>query len=452
MNETLKVIEKQVIKKITPSKKDEDRLKDIIQELIQDVEKEIKKTTLKISIELVGSTAKGTYLKENVDIDLFLLFPTTVSRSQLEETGLTIGRSLLKNQEECFAEHPYIRGIFKEVKTEIVPCYKIESASQKLSAVDRTPLHTKYIKEHLVESQKNEVRLIKQFLRGIGCYGAEAEIEGFSGYLCEILILYYSTFQSLIFNAQKWKCREKLKLTKQQSPYFDTPLIFIDPVDNNRNVASALSKDKFRLFILACRDFIKQPNLTFFFPNDIKPWPKDKIREKIAHKKVIGIQIKKPPIISENLYPQVRKALRSIKELCERYDFLIVDAKFHINKCNIFMILFPEKKTISKTMIHRGPPVNLKKNAEKFCKRWLNDPRAITKPFEKNKRLYIEIQREYSDITTLIEQQLHNQSLGKHLDKIVQDNFSILNLNGLLSEKLWIFWTEYLDNKMPWQR
>ena len=452
MKEDFQIIEKQVLKKIIPSKDDETQLKRIIKELIEEIKKETVKSNFQISIELVGSTAKGTYLKDGIDIDLFLLFPTTVTRKKLQETGLSIGRSILKNQEECFAEHPYIRGTFKGVKTEIVPCYKIESASQKLSAVDRTPLHTKYGKEHLSDSQKTEVRLFKQFLKGIGCYGAEAEIEGFSGYLCEILIIKYSTFHSILINAQYWKYGEKLSLIKEKSPYFNTPLIFIDPVDKERNVASALSKEKFGLFVKACKDYLNKPSFTFFFPNKIIPWSLEKIKQAIEKRKIIAIKIEKPHIIPENLYPQVRKAVRSIRELCERYDFTILDSRFHINNMVVYMILFPEKMTISKTMIHKGPPVKLKKNADEFRQRWINDPRTIRKPFVQDNRLYIEIKREFTDIKNLLEKQLINLSLGKHIDKIVQKNFAILELNDLLKENLRIFWTDYLDKKMTWER
>jgi len=40
-----------------------------------------------------------------------------------------------------------------------------------------------------------------------------------------------------------------LLLTKQNFLGFDTPLVFIDPVDSNRNVASALVEEKFDLFV-----------------------------------------------------------------------------------------------------------------------------------------------------------------------------------------------------------
>lgn len=445
-------IEKQVLEKVIPSSKERKELENVIKQLKVEVKKEIEKSKLQMSIELVGSTAKETYLKDSVDIDLFLLFPTTVPRRQLQETGLSIGRSILKNQEECFAEHPYIRGTYNGVKTEIVPCYKIESASQKLSAVDRTPLHTKYVKEHLSESQKKEVRLSKQFLKGIGCYGAEAEVEGFSGYLCEILILKYSSFQTLIINAKNWQHGKKLSLTQVKPPHFGTPLVFIDPVDSERNVSSALSKEKFDLFVKACKEYIKKPCITFFFPNEVKPWSIDRIRKEIETREFIAVKIEKPPIIPENLYPQVRKAVRSIRELCERYDFTILDSKFHINDTAVYMILFPEKRTISKTMVHMGPPVKMKKNADGFIQRWADNHRTIRKPFEKDKRLYVEIKREYTEIKNLLEEQVKKLSLGKHIDMIVQKDFTILERDDLLTDNLRIFWTEYLDKKMPWER
>ena len=193
-------IEKQVLEQVTPSLEYRKKIETIIHEIKENLKQEITERDLPVSIELVGSTAKDTYLKDNLDIDYFLLFPTNFPKEDISKNALSIGKKLLKNTEESYAEHPYLRGYYKDYYVELVPCYKIEKASQKLSAVDRTPLHTKYIKENLLDFQKPEVRLFKQFLRGIGCYGAEAEIEGFSGYLCEIIVLKYVTFKKLLEN------------------------------------------------------------------------------------------------------------------------------------------------------------------------------------------------------------------------------------------------------------
>jgi tRNA nucleotidyltransferase (CCA-adding enzyme) len=447
-----KSIETDVLKKITPNITERKKIEHVIKTLKEQVKKEIEKTGIPISLELVGSTAKDTYIRTSVDIDLFLVFPPNTSRETLQEKGLRIGRAILEKQEECFAEHPYVRGIFQGYKTELVPCYKIESASQKLSAVDRTPLHTKYVKERLKESQKKEVRLFKQFLKGIGCYGAEAEIEGFSGYLCEIMILKYGTFQYLVEKVHEWEYGEKLALEEGKYPEFTTPLIFIDPVDADRNVASALSKEKFDLFLTACKEYKKKPRLTFFFPNEPIPWSVEKIKKEIETKEFIGIKLPKPKIISENLYPQVRKAVRAIRELCERYDFPIIDAVYLIDKNHVFIVLQPKTRTLPKIVLHTGPPTTLKKNADEFIQKWIDNPRTIKKPYEKEKRLYVEIEREYIDIRMLLKEQVRKLSLGKNIDLMILQQFTVVDKKELLTENFRLFWTTHLDSWMPWER
>jgi tRNA nucleotidyltransferase (CCA-adding enzyme) len=447
-----KPLEREVLCRITPDTKEKKRLKKVIQLLQQRVQREIEKTNIPISLTLVGSTAKDTYIKNAVDIDLFLVFPLTISRETLQKKGLEIGRAILKQQEECFAEHPYVRGTFQGYKTELVPCYRIESAFQKLSAVDRTPLHTDYIKKHLRASQKKEVRLFKQFLKGISCYGAEAEIEGFSGYLCELIIIKYGTFQRLIENARRWQHGVTLYLKKETYPRFDTPLIFIDPVDRERNVASALSEEKFILFRSACTAYHQQPRLSFFFPHPVQPWSFEKIKKEIKGRDYIGVKLPKPEIISENLYPQIRKAVRSITELCGHHDFTIQTALFSVNETSIYIILQPASMMLTKTILHEGPPVTLKKNADEFLEKWANHPRTRKKPFEKNKRLYVEINREYTNIRTLLQDQLRTLSLGKHIDQVIQKGYTILEGDDLLIDNLRVFWTIHLDRQMPWER
>ncbi|MFA5102107.1 MAG: CCA tRNA nucleotidyltransferase [Candidatus Thermoplasmatota archaeon] len=445
-------IETTVLHKITPSAKEKKQIQKVVASLKKRVMHEIKKTKIRIEIELVGSIAKDTFIRNAVDIDLFLLFPPAVPREILEKDGLAIGRAILQQQEECFAEHPYVRGLFQGYKTELVPCYKIKTASQKLSAVDRTPLHTRYIEEYLRESQKNEVRLFKQFLKGIGCYGAEAEIEGFSGYLCEIMVLKFGTFQQLVEKVRQWKYGEKLSLKEEPIPDFATPLTFIDPVDPERNVASAVSHEKFTLLITACQEYKKEPRLTFFFPNKLRPWPLQKIKEALKTKEFIGVRYPKPDIIPENLYPQIRKAVRAIRELCEQYEFVLLDAMFTIEKKNVYIILVPKTRTLPKTVLHSGPPVSLKKNADDFLKKWLDNPRSTKKPFQKNNRWFVEIEREYTDIRELLEDQVRQLSLGKNIDATILGDLTVVETKSLLRENLRLFWTSYLDRRMTWER
>jgi len=42
-------------------------------------------------------------------------------------------------------------------EVEIVPSYKISDASKKMSSVDRSVFHQRYLKKRLSEKQKNEI-------------------------------------------------------------------------------------------------------------------------------------------------------------------------------------------------------------------------------------------------------------------------------------------------------
>jgi tRNA nucleotidyltransferase (CCA-adding enzyme) len=448
-------IETKILKKINPTENDRKNLKSAINNLKISINDYIKNNDLPIKIELVGSTAKDTYLRENLDIDIFLLFPKSYNKKELENISLLIGRKLLKDYEESYAEHPYIRGYYKKYKVEIVPCYDIKNASQKLSAVDRTPFHTEYIKKKISNKQKNEVRLLKQFLIGINCYGAEADIEGFSGYLCEILILKFGTFRNLINEASNWNVGIELTLTRNSKNKFKTPMTFIDPIDEERNVSSALSKNKFNNFIFACKNYIKKPSVYFFFPNKIIPWSLNKIKNEVKKQNAffIGIVFPKPDVIIENLYPQIRKAAKSINISAKKYGFKINNINYYLSEYKkIYIIIKLESKSISNFLIHYGPPLNHKKNVDEFISKWEDNPKTLKKPYINNNRIYVNIKRDYITIKDFLINNIDNLSLGKHLDKINLTKIKFIENEELIIEDLRIFWTNYLDGKMPWER
>jgi len=447
-------IEKQVLEKITPTENYHKKICKIVEEIKIILEIEIEKKKLPATVELVGSIAKDTYLQNNMDIDFFLCFPINYSKEEIAKNALTIGKSFLTDTEESYAEHPYLRGYYKKCYVEIVPCYKIEKASQKLSAVDRTPLHTKYVKENIKEKQKGEVRLLKQFLKGINCYGAEAQIQGFSGYLCEIIILKYGSFEKTLKSAIKWKYGEKLALKKGSYPDFDTPLVFIDPVDSDRNVSSALIKEKFDFFIKASKAYLKKPKITFFYPNKVKAIDLEKIRKIIEDQdcKYIGIRFQKPKIIDENLYPQIKKSVKTVWEHLKRAEFKIFDVNYYANDKNIYIIIKTSKEKLPDTMIHIGPPVKKESNSKEFLEKWKGHKDLIKGPFKENNRWKVEIKRKHKNISNFLKAEFNKLSLGKHIVKKVDINFSILKKDELICENLQEFWSEYLDKKLPWER
>src|SRR5207245_7985892 len=125
---------------------------------------------------LAGSVAKRSPLTRT-EIDVVVAFPPDPRRADLQERRLALG-TLPERGAHLYAEHPYTRGWYGGFEVEIVPCYRITDATQRMSAVDRTPLHVDYVLGRVKDGQTDEIRLLKAWAEGIGVYGAEAKILG----------------------------------------------------------------------------------------------------------------------------------------------------------------------------------------------------------------------------------------------------------------------------------
>jgi len=274
MQTDLEALTLQVLKKITPTPEEYRKVEALSRHVEQKVLEACQQQAVNAVVRIEGSIAKDTWLKENPDIDLFIRLPTTVSREKLGEVGLNIAKVAAHGATkiiECYAEHPYLEVLIDELRVDIVPCYDANPGEWQ-SATDRTPYHTDYIKQHLTLKMREEVRLLKQFLQGIGVYGAEIKIGGFSGYLCELLILTYGSFIQTVQAFADYSKRVVIdpehhflgKENEVVSLFFE-PLVVVDPVDKARNVASAVQAEKLYTFIGAARAFLQSPSEGFFF-------------------------------------------------------------------------------------------------------------------------------------------------------------------------------------------
>ena len=132
--------------------------------------------------------------------------------------------------------------------------------------------------ESLTGEMKNDVRLLKEFLKSNGVYGAEIAKQGFSGYVAEVLVWNFGSFEDVIKKISKIKLGQVIgKATKK----FETPIVIMDPIDTNRNLAAAISTENIGKFVLACRAFLKKPSLSFF---KSRPSSKKNLRDVIVVK------------------------------------------------------------------------------------------------------------------------------------------------------------------------
>ena len=345
-------LEEEVLSKIKPSKEDEEKLMkkaQIILERFKDLNPEIE-----------GSFRKGTWLKGDTDIDIFIFYPKSVGKEYLKEKALKdiIERVKDLDYRIAYAEHPYLMVFIDNTEIDIVPALKLESGEEAITAADRTPFHSQYVLSNLNEKGKDEVRLLKRFMKGIGVYGAEIKVRGFSGYVTELLIIKYKTFREALVNAAKWIPPVKIELAKPKKEFQD-PLIIPDPVDPKRNAASAVSLKSLATFSLAARIYLKRPSIEFFFPS--KP-EKQKIKGDVL---IVNIKIEEN-IPEDIIWGQVWRNVEKLKTLLTQAGYRLIDISAWGNSQEITIGIQVESKDIGDYYLSQGPYFYLEENAEEF--------------------------------------------------------------------------------------
>ncbi len=277
---SLSSVERRILERIKPREYEYrivfnayNRIKNVIEQIL-------KKHNVKAEVTLQGSIAHDTWLSGDRDLDIFVLFPLEWSVEELKTKGFKIlveAAETIGNYSIRYAEHPYVRVKLGDVEADLVPAFNVRSSEDVRTAVDRTPLHTRYLLERLTPELRDHVRLLKRFMKGIGVYGAEIKTRGFSGYFVELLVLTYGGFREVIGEASRWrhpvyintlgdKDRWVLARKVLRRRYPDSVVYAPDPVDHKRNVAASVSLKSLVLFSTASKCYIKNPSETFFFP------------------------------------------------------------------------------------------------------------------------------------------------------------------------------------------
>ena len=196
-------LEEEVLATLRPTQQERDHVCGLAKRLLASIAESGKAQGM-----VVGSIARHTWLRGDRDLDVFMLFDPSLPREELELQGLALARSIAgaytDKFHEKYAEHPYINANIDDVDVDLVPCYKVDSATKIQSAVDRTPFHTRYITDK-INGLIDDVLLLKRFTKAGGIYGSDQMTEGFSGYLCELLVLHYGGFTPLLEAAAGWR-------------------------------------------------------------------------------------------------------------------------------------------------------------------------------------------------------------------------------------------------------
>jgi tRNA nucleotidyltransferase (CCA-adding enzyme) len=346
-------------------------------------------------VVLTGSMAKRTFLRDKRDIDIFVLFDRSVPKEKLEPFMKDVMEAAFPGlgYQLSYAEHPYVRFHFEGRRIDLVPAYKIADASERVSAVDRSVLHTKFVLRSLKGGMVDDVLLLKQFLRANSLYGAEIKVEGFSGYLCELLIIRYGGFLKLLRGASKWKQpvfidlkghHKGKKAQTEAMKRFASGFVVVDPTDGNRNVAAAVSDANARRFVSLSKAFLKKPSEPFFFRRE------ETFEEQAAKaargKSLFILSMPRPDVVDDILWGQLHKMLGQLKAHLAGFGpkEIIADDSRHLVRLAIVL----ERDRLPEKMLVAGPPLDMKGHVAQFKK---SHRRA--KFIIKKKKLFAEVKR-----------------------------------------------------------
>ncbi|QLH03706.1 CCA tRNA nucleotidyltransferase [Nitrosopumilus cobalaminigenes] len=408
----MKKIISKVSKTVVPSKTIEKTKNNIAEIAFQLVKKEIEKHSEVIGLEFGGSFAKGTWLSKDADVDIFIKFKKNVSEEKFEKISKKIGFDSLKKYSPYvrYSQHPYVEAKIKNTKINVVPCYDVKAGEWK-SAADRSPFHTKFMKKSLTPKMRNEVRVLKTFLKSNGIYGAEIAKQGFSGYISEVLILEFGNFENLIKSISKI---EENQIIGKTSKKFDTSIVVIDPIDSNRNLAAAISDQNIGKFIIISRAFKEKPGIGFFKIR--KPRISNKFWNNVLVVK-FDFKARSPDII----WGQIKRATSTLSTQLELGGFTVLRSKPHTDQQNeAYLLFFLESTKISEIYAKKGPEFFREDSTHSFISKNLKNAELV---WVGNNRKIISLEkRNHCDVVSFMKEFL-KKNLQVGIPKGLQSDF-----------------------------
>lgn len=450
-----------IIKEIRPTNEELLLIDGIVVEIKKIFDKKAKELDINyLTIEPQGSTGiKQTQLRNDSDIDLFIgldynKFKNNYKGLSKNKKKQQIKKDLLwycnnwiikslKNEENfknfklSYAEHPYVQVNYKKeniiIKLDLVLYFEIELEFIKkngpITAVDRSPWHGRFIRDNLTIEQKDDVRLLKQFFKACYCYGDKSPVgrAGFIGYSSELLIYHFKSitevfknFNDLVNHPLDYYGRNKDELDK--IPHFQNePLKIIDPIDKNRNVASAISLEAYKYCNYQISQFLKKPDKNYFKISKIPEFDPNIFKNIKPNLFIVEFKDKN----RNTHYTELRDKLSSLADYIKthaqkeythepKFGKIITEIYFETKVDEYNIAIFCENHIISKTYKRRGPPLKDKIHILKFREKNQTS-------YEKDGFLWVDTERKHYRFIDFLEESINNK---------IPKNLEVINLSN----------------------
>jgi tRNA nucleotidyltransferase (CCA-adding enzyme) len=405
-----------VLKEIMP---DEGEVHARVEKFITKLNKILQKQKINAIAVAGGSIAKGTFLKQDHDCDVFVKFDyfyhaqdiSTLLKQALKKAKLDV--------ETLHGSRDYFRHTESGLGYEIVPVLDIYLPKDAVNITDCSPLHASWVQKQTNKKKglKDEIRLAKSFCKGIGVYGAESYIKGFSGHVIDILTLYYDGFLNLLKESQKWKEKKVIDFNKvykgkalmrMNASKIQSALIVVDPIQPERNASAVLSAEKMKCFKDYAKKFLKHPSQDFFVKKSIDV---EELKERYGKNTLVivyAVPLKgKTDVVGAKLMKVHEFLVRSLAD----HDFELQKTEWEWNPTSKAIFYFVlDKKPLKEYKILKGPPLKLKPFAKAFKKKH-------KEVREKEGILYAQVEREHTLPGSLIEKLLQEEYVHDRVKK-----------------------------------
>ncbi|MGH9923426.1 MAG: hypothetical protein ACRD38_11810, partial [Nitrososphaerales archaeon] len=190
-------------------------------------------------------------------------------------------------------------------------------------------------------------------------------------YVCEVLILKYGTFMNVLNAAADFKENQVISIEKENKDIvstFNSALIILDPIDQKRNLGTAISHESVGRFILVARRFIKKPELRYFASNAMAR----KTRQRFDDNTIV-IKFTHKKRSQDIIWGQLKSSMNAIAKQLDINGFTVIRSTCSTDEegKSVFAFML-ESVLLPKLIVKEGPKVFSHSDSVKFLEKNLD--------------------------------------------------------------------------------
>ncbi len=396
---TMQRVLRAVLQRITPP-----GLPPGVKRFLNELNERLARAGLPARATLGGSTAKGTFLKDSHDVDIFVRFDPARAPPDLSDALVRV----LPEARRVHGSRDYFQLERDGLLFEIVPVLAVRNAAAAENVTDMSPLHVDYVVRRLRRTPlADDIRLAKQFCKAAGVYGAESHIKGVSGHVLDLLVLFYGGFLPFLRAVASWPDQVVLDPARHHADPLRAiaadkrgPLVLVDPLQPTRNAAAALSREQFDRLRRAARRFLARPTEAAFRRRRVTP---ALLRARFARAGHVVAVIEYLPLPGKEdvAATKLLKAHEFIVAQVRRAGFRIVRHGWEYEPRDARGLgwLVVPAQALPRLYEWPGPPVTARRDAERFRRK-----HAVV--FERDGRLFARLRRRHRVVRPLLRELL----------------------------------------------